>query len=230
MNALIWLLCGLLGDAPPTPELASPDPPTPDAAESPGESPGDSPTAEAPAPRFEPRHVDAALARVATGPSLADLQAAALRQAGVDRRAALGWQRRARVAAALPTVSLQYDQRLDHGWALDREVGQADALQTDAGSQTVLRAKATWELDRLLFSPDELRAARAALDLADFRERVLVEITTLYHERLRLLLERELAPPTDLDATIATAVRLHEIEGLLTGLTGLEFPAQPQNP
>ncbi|PRQ05890.1 hypothetical protein ENSA5_00010 [Enhygromyxa salina] len=87
----------------------------------------------------------------------------------------------------------------------------------------MVKAKATWELDRVIFSPDELKAARALLDLADFRERVLVEVTQLYYERLRLLLERELAPPTDLDAAIAAAIRLREIEGVLRGLTGLEI-------
>src|SRR5690606_34685445 len=151
------------------------------------------------------------------------VQDAALRRAGVDPRAASRWLRRSRVAAALPTVSVQVDQRLDRGWTLDREVGQSDALRSDAGTQAVIRAKATWELDRLLFTPDELRAARAALDLAEVRERVLVEVTALYFERERLLIERMLVAAPDLDTAIASALRLRELEGLLTGLTGLEF-------
>jgi hypothetical protein len=193
----------------------------PDRAQAPGET-----TDEAPPPA--PRLVDAAIARVAVGPSLREVQDAALRRAGFDPGLAARWLRRARVAAALPTVSVQYDQRLDHGWVLDREVGEADALRRDAGSQAVVRAKATWELDRLVFTPDELKAARAALDLADLRERVLVEVTSLYFERLRLLVERELTPPADLDAAIVSAVRVREIEGLLAGLTGLSFdPSAP---
>ena len=183
--------------------------------------PAPSPTPSTPAP--SPAQIEAALARVATGPSLEALQDAATRRAGLDPGLATRWLRRVRVAAALPTLSVQYDHRLDHGWALDREVGAADALRTDAGSQGVIRAKATWELDRLIFSPDELRAARAALDLAEVRERVLVEVTQLYFERLRILVERELAPPTDLDAAIEAALRVREIEGLLAGLCGLEF-------
>src|SRR5690606_6734446 len=113
--------------------------------------------AEAPAPTVDPALIDAAIARLPAGPSLREVQDAALRRAGVDPRAASRWLRRSRVAAALPTVSVQVDQRLDRGWTLDREVGQPDALRSDAGTQAVIRAKATWELDRLLFTPDELR-------------------------------------------------------------------------
>jgi hypothetical protein len=206
MNALGWLLCMWLGPAP------DPSPPTP-------VSP------EPPAPVFDMAQIDAALAHLPPAPSLQATQDAALWRAGVDAAAAARWLRRARIAAALPTLSVQYDHRLDRGWVLDREVGQADALRNDAGDQSVVRAKATWELDRLLFAPDELRAARAAIDLADLRERVLVEITALYFERQRLLVERELAPPTDFDTALAAALRLREVEGLLTGLSGLEFNA-----
>jgi hypothetical protein len=176
-----------------------------------------------PPPRIDMAQIDAVLAGLPPAPSLQATQDAALWRAGVDSAAAIRWLRRARVAAALPTLSVQYDHRLDRGWALDQEVGEADALRNDAGNQAVVRARATWELDRLIYAPDELRAARAAIDTADLRARVLVEVTSLYFERQRLLVERELAPPADLDAANAAALRLREVEGLLAGLTGLEF-------
>lgn len=209
MNALAWLLSAFL-DPPVEP---SPPPPTPEIPE----------TAEAPSPVVDIAQIEDVLARLPPGPSLRATQDAALRRAGVDAAAAARWLQRARVAAALPTLSVQYDHRLDRGWVLDREVGQADTLRNDAGNQAVVRAKATWELDRLIFAPDELRAARASIDVADLRERVLVAITSLYFERQRLLVERELAPPADFDTALAAALRLREVEGLLTGLTGLEF-------
>ncbi len=221
MNALAWLLAGALanplapdtpaGEPAPAPELPPPEPPPP----------------EPPPPAVDMAHLDAALARLPTTPSLRATQEAALWRAGVDSAAAARWLRRARVAAALPTLSVQYDHRMDRGWALDQAVGEADALRNDAGTQGVVRAKATWELDRLIYAPDELRAARAAIDTADLRARVLVEVTSLYFERQRLLLERELAPPADLETAIAAALRLREVEGLLAGLTGLEFASAP---
>ena len=185
------------------------------------------PAPESDSPSYDPQRLQAALDRLPTSPSLAEARDAAIIRAGVDPSAAARWLRRSRRAAALPTVSVQYDRRFDRGWTLDQAVGEADALRNDAGNQDVLRVKATWELDRLVFSPDELRAARAALDVADFRERLLVEVTRLYFERERLLLERELAPPPDLESGIAASLRLREVEGLLEGLTGLDFSSAP---
>jgi hypothetical protein len=218
-SCLAWVLvlCTL---EPPTPPIPSAEP---SAEPEPSTEPEPNTEPEPPAPQIDMAQVDAAFARLPPGPSLRAVQDAALHHAGVDPRAGARWQRQARVAAALPTISVQYDHRLDQGWALDREVGEADALRNDAGNQSVIRAKATWSLDRLIFAPDELRAARAALDLADFRERVLVQVTQLYYERQRLLVEREIAPPTDLEAAITASLRLREVEALLVGLTGLEF-------
>ncbi|WP_052559344.1 hypothetical protein [Enhygromyxa salina] len=211
------LMLGVLAP-PPAASILEPDPQL---------EPPPEPQIEPPAPQLDMAQIDAAFARLPPQPSLRAVQDAALQRAGVGPHAGARWLRQARVAAALPTISVQYDHRLDQGWALDREVGEADALRNDAGNQSVIRAKATWELDRLIFSPDELRAARAALDLADFRERVLVQVTQLYYERQRLLVEREIAPPSDLQAAIAASVRLREVEGLLAGLTGLDFGPTP---
>ena len=186
--------------------------------------PTELPPQAVPPPQVDLARVEAALAALPPGPSLADLQRSALVRAQIDLRSAARWVRRARRAAAAPTLSLQYDHRLDRGWSLDQEVGHADSLRDDAGEQGLIRAKATWELDRLIFNPDELRAARAAMDVAELRERVLVEVTRLYFERERLLLEQLLSPPATVALAIDAALRLREIEGLLAGLTGLTFP------
>jgi len=163
------------------------------------------------------------MASLPPAPTLAEVQHAALAAANLDRLSTARWLRRARAAAAAPVVSVQYDHRLDRGWTLDREAGEADALRDDSGEQGTVRAKVVWELDRLIFNVDELRAARAMMDVAELRERVLVEVTRLYYERQRLLLERALAPPTDRAQALDIAVRVAEIEGLLAGLTGVEF-------
>jgi hypothetical protein len=196
---------------PPPPRLIEIEPPSP------------APASEPETPDFDPAELDKVLARLPRGPTLAEVQTAALARAGVDPASAARWLRRARTAAVLPTLTVQYDRRFDRGSVLDQAVGDPDELRNDSGQQDVLRTKATWELDRLIFSPDELRAARAVLDVADFRERLLVEVTQLYFERERILLERELDPPTDLEAAIDLSLRLREVEGLLAGLTGLDF-------
>ena len=130
MIALV--LASLLAPAaPPAPTLVGPPP---------------SATVEPEAPAYDPAQLRAALARLPTSPSLAQVQDAALAHAGVDPLLASRWLRRARTAAALPTVSVQYDRRFDRGWTLDQEVGEADALRNDAGNQDLLRAKALLQL------------------------------------------------------------------------------------
>jgi hypothetical protein len=181
----------------------------------------------APAPAPEPPALDpaklaAALARLPTSPSLAEVQAAALREAGLATVSPRSMLRRTRAAAAAPKVSIQVDHRLDRGWVLDQEAGSADALRNDVGNQSQLRVDATWELDRLIFTPDELRTTRSVIDLADWRQRVLIEVTQLYFERQRLLLDDQLAPATDVETALDRALRLREVEGLLAAMTGLD--------
>lgn len=179
--------------------------------------------AEPPAPQLDIQQLEAAIRALPPAPSLARVQAAALERARVDIGLAARWLRRARLAALAPTLSLQYDHRLDRGWTLDQAAGEADALRDDAGEQGQLRAKLSWELDRLIFNPDELRAARALIDLAELRERLLVEVTRLYFERQRLLLEARLEPPQTIEDALSAALRVREIEGLLEGLSGLSL-------
>jgi hypothetical protein len=179
------------------------------------------PAAPPPAPAPSAATMAQAMRSLPASPTLAQVQAAALRRAHLDLGDTRRWLRRARAAFLLPTVSAGYDVRNDRGWTLDQEPGLADELRTDLGNVATLRLKATWELDRAVFNPDELRAARATLDLVDWRERVLIDVTRLYFERMRLLLERSLAPAGDLASAIEREVRLHEVEGVLAGLTGI---------
>jgi hypothetical protein len=166
-----------------------------------------------------------ALASLPTRPTVEEVQRAALRRATVSERTARRWIRRARAAAVLPTVTTQLDLRSDQAWELDQEAGAADALSSDMGTVTGMRLRAAWELDRLIFNLDELRAARAGLDLLSWRERLLIQVTQLYYERQRLLLEAALAPRVeDTETAVARQVRLGEVEAVLAGLTDLSLP------
>lgn len=214
MSPRIAILWWVLGE-PPAPIVPTTAPIDPVAIE-----PAPAPTEPAP---LDPAQLAAALARLPASPSLAEVQAAALREAGLASVSPRSTLRRTRAAAAAPKLSIQVDHRFDRGWVLDQEAGSADALRNDMGNQSQLRIDATWELDRLIFTPDELRTTRSAIDLADWRQRMLIEVTQLYFERQRLLLEDQLSPATDVETAIDRALRLREVEGLLTAMTGLDF-------
>lgn len=176
-----------------------------------------------PAPVPEPAALERALQKLPERPTIAEVQEAALKRLALGSQQARRLLARARAAAALPTIQGEYDQTIDRDYKLDQEAGTADALTQDLGAGRGARVRATWDLGRLIFNPDELRAARAALDAAAERERVLVAVTQLYFERQQLLLEIALLPARDGQEAIRRRVRVAEIEAVLVGLTGLRF-------
>lgn len=176
-------------------------------------------------PRLELNSVELrrALAQLPRRPSLGEVQRGALQRAQLDPRRTARWLKRVRAAAALPRLEAGYDYQLDGGWQLDREAGEADQLRSDVGQGRQLRVRVVWQLDRLIFHPDELRAARAALDFADWRQRVVIEVTRLYFERQRLLLERLTTHASEHGALADRELRILEIEGTLSALCGVKF-------
>jgi len=156
------------------------------------------------------------------GPSLATLHAAALARAPIDASTLRGWQRRSRAAAALPGVSVGWDHRRDRGYDLGQMAGEADDLKTDAVAGHTFRVRVDWALDRLVFNPDELRVARAALDWLDWRDRVLDRVTVLHTEwwtlvdAYRLLRHDGACPPE----AAALERQMREVAGHLLALTG----------
>ena len=184
----------------------------------------------APVPVPDPALLARALAELPNKPGIAEVQAAALRRATLSPRTAQRWLRRARAAAILPTVTGEYGLRTDQGWQLDQAAGDGDELSQDLGAGRAIQVRASWDLDRLIFNADELRAARAALDLSDVRERLLVRVTQLYFERQQLLLEIATLPARDGHEAIGRHMRLAEVEAVLVGLTGLALPRRPMTP
>ena len=153
-------------------------------------------------------------------PSLERVQRAAIHRAALDPQRARRWLNAARRAAALPDIDLTWEHRYDRGWTHDFEPGTPDELQSGHDATDLWRVKVSWELDRLWFNADELRAARASADLARWRHELIVEVTKLYFELER---SREDARARELSADERRAARdrARELEGLLTGLSGL---------
>lgn len=201
---------------PPVDEVMSASPPPPDAPP-PAEAPAAGHEPQRPPPTRAPSTIERDLVG-ATTPTIEELQEAALRRATVDPRTTRRWLARARAAAALPTVRGEIDVRRDQAWQLDQAAGTADELSQDAGAGQIYRVRVAWELDRLIFDPNELRAARAMVDMALAREQILVRVTQLYFERLQLLAELQESPG---EGDLARRLRIRELEALLHGLTGL---------
>ena len=199
--------------------VLGPPPPPPPAAPPPGPPPS---TVVPPAPVSRCPGAPPTVHRGA--PDLRRLHAAAVARAPITSHTTRGWRRRVRAAAVLPDLSVGWDLRLDQGYDLGQQSGAADELSRDALAANTFRVRADWSLDRLIFDPDELRVARAALDWLDWRARLLEQVTALHAEYVSLLLARRsaiAADPCSPDLAVIDA-KLVEVAGHLYALTGLE--------
>ncbi len=170
------------------------------------------------APRFTypPRDPDAACL-LATR-----TRAVALAQAEAERARSLVV--RAGRAAWLPELRLLAQRRLGRSESLDVRTSAStttrDALGLDASNDVRYEVRATWDLPRLIFSPEEVAAVQQGLRIADMRREIEAQVNRVYFERRRLLVNPAGDPP--IEATGAL-LRVEELEAELDALSGSEF-------
>lgn len=167
--------------------------------------------------------VEAALASLPVGPSIAAVQTAVVQKMLLAPNQTRRWLRRVRAASLLPDLRSEFDVSNDRGWKLGQEAGSADELSEDQGAGRTLRVRATWHLDRLIFNVNELRVAQTGLDVQSARRRILVEVTGMYFERIECMLALEMNT-VDPAKRAQTRLRLLELQALLHAFTGLAFP------
>jgi hypothetical protein len=126
--------------------------------------------------------------------------------------------RRARMTGLVPQLRLSVERGLqqDLSSSTSRTV---DRTNTALGDDLSLSAGLTFDLDRLVFAPDEVRLLSVERWLAGDQRKLIAEVVKLYYQRRRLLRERALtnAPDGELDDSIA------EVEALLDGATNGAF-------
>src|SRR5439155_5969597 len=122
------------------------------------------------------------------------------------------WERRMRTASLLPSVRV----RVGRGGGQLLSTSDLDGstrLTLGDNNSWQFEIAATWNLDRLVWHPDEMRLAREAQRIAARREKLLAEVATLHAERKRLL--RRARGDRD-----ERQLRLVEVGAILDGLTG----------
>lgn len=155
-------------------------------------------------------------------PTALEVQAAAVRVAGLSPDRALSAAGRARAAALLPALRVRVARDLDRDESVSLEPGRADQLGLGASDRLVLEVRAEWDLARLAFEPGELAALEAAARLARERRELLEAVTRLYFERRRLATRLATTPEPD------DRARFAELTALLDSLTaGLYTRVQP---
>jgi hypothetical protein len=126
--------------------------------------------------------------------------------------------RRARLTGLVPQLRLSVERGLQQDLS-SSTTRTVDKTNTASGDDLSLSAGLTFDLDRLVFAPDEVRLLSVERWLAGDRRKLIQEVVKLYYQRRRLLRERALgsAPDGELDDSIA------EVEALLDGVTNSAF-------
>jgi hypothetical protein len=128
---------------------------------------------------------------------------------------------RAGRSAWLPELRLRAEKRVGRSESLDyKPTASSDALGFDTDNAVRYEVRATWDLPRLVFNPEEIGAASQALRINETRREIESQVNRLYYERRRLLVA-----PAGAGADDATTwqIRIEELEADLDSLSGGAF-------
>lgn len=191
----------------------------------------DVPPAPAPTPPAAPsRRADPLVLRAlfADDPPVSILRTAAtaLAQAEPDRAHSL--VTRARWSALLPEIRVRFDRRFARTESLDLGRSASDPFATPVGVDSIndlrYECRATWDLARLAFNPDELAARTHALRMTDVRRELESAVIRLYFERRRLKAEAAASDSNQVAPVgVRVDLRIQEVEAELDALTGGAF-------
>jgi competence ComEA-like helix-hairpin-helix protein len=155
-------------------------------------------------------------------PSIREVQEAAIGYSRSHPDTVDSWRARARTSALLPQFQSRVRTDFDRDVRTRTNLDAADAVvQTDDNDNSLLlEVRATWELDRVVFNPDELGVWRETMRMANLRDRVVDEVTRRYYERRRLQVDLELTPPTNVSDRVRKELRIQELTADIDAVTG----------
>jgi hypothetical protein len=162
----------------------------------------------------------------AEAPCLQRARAAAVALAAAEPERARSAIARAGRAAWLPELRLRVDRRLGRSESLNVPAGAVTAtgpLGLDTANDVRYEARATWDLSRLVFNPDEIAAQGQALRMADVRRELESLVNRLYFERRRLTMDLDGDAPADPTSRARRTLRAEELQAELEALSGGAF-------
>jgi hypothetical protein len=161
----------------------------------------------------------AILARAAREPSAREvvrMALAATRGLGPERIRALA--KRARLAGLLPQLRVSVERGLQQDLS-SSTTSESDRTNAAVADDLSVGASLTFEFDRLLFAPEEVRLLSVERWLAGDQHKLVSEVVRLYFQRRRLLREQASAATPDPELHD----QIDEVEALLDELTNGAF-------
>lgn len=175
---------------------------------------------------------DEVLAEFDDEPDVATVQGWAASYAQVEAATVRKWISASRAFAVLPQVRFEYRVKDDYqndfraydelgNPPTSNDVDTVNVLtDADVGQDRTILVRATWDLDQLVMSSEQIRVLNEAQDVVKLREKVLGEVTRLYFERRRLQVDMLLSPKPDVMGQVRDELRLRELTASLDAYTG----------
>ncbi len=174
--------------------------------------------------RARPLDRETLRALFAADPPVEALRAAATAMVLAEPARARSLVERARLAGWLPEVRIMVDRRFARTESVDLGTSTDSAalapVGIDSNNDVRYQCRATWDLSKLIFNPDEIAAQFQALRTADTRREIESLVIRLYFERRRLKAESASADDPDMPSSWRRDLRISEIEAELDALTG----------
>lgn len=134
---------------------------------------------------------------------------------------------RARFAGWLPELRVMADRRFARTESVDlgspTNAAALAPVGIDSNNDVRYQCRATWDLSKIIFNPDEIGAQFQALRTADTRREIESLVIRLYFERRRLKAESAAADDQDMPSGLRRELRIEEVEAELDALTGGAF-------
>jgi hypothetical protein len=186
---------------------------------------GDEPAADSGKPRtpITEASLEALLRAYSREPKVEQVVAAALEAAKHDPTKYAAMASRARLRGLLPHIDLgaRRGQGIDLRWTPTEDL---DAHRTTADDVTLF-ATLRFDLDRLMFTGEEVSIAREARSAKNAEHQLIRAVVHVYFLRRRLMLERDMLA----GSSIAQQLRISEAEALLDAFTDGAFQRMLQD-
>lgn len=171
----------------------------------------------------EPPTPQELLANFTYEPTIAQVQAAAVRYAEVHPDKIRRWRRQAALKAFLPSVDVGVDHNRSYDSSIDEGTFPNYQLISNQDRDVNMDFSVSWDLSELIWNSDQTSIDVRSKLMAQLRDDLINEVTRTYFERRRLQVALLMAPPSDQQALMDKELRLQELTALINGFTGGHF-------
>ena len=161
-------------------------------------------------------------------PTVREVQRAAARHARVNPGAYSHWLAASGWAHVLPERVKGELQHLSRDEKDVRTTSSTNSLSELLALDDHLRLEleVQWDLSKLIFNPDKLKASKEISNLVELREDILTTVNKLYFSRRRVQVEQILNPPQNLRHAVNVSLNIKSLTADIDALTGGWFSRQ----